>query len=303
MFLHVCLLAREDIISNLGKEAKILLNMPEESDSIREGDEPDLRPTIREDVVSMLLICRPAYLLNLVHTSMVNPRSSDLSFVEFEDMKPGLSLLLYCIVKQLAEACQPKPGKDTSSDVPSASQLAQYVMAVEAQFAFGHSNAAKVEWPSMWAKILTATLNRGTKTVFPDVDAGKQTETTDKNPDKLTDKGKIDEIVAANLIKWLPPAKTVCPNLKAGSAWPFMDKSQGSPLQVKTEPNESTAAKPNAAGVAAVADASTAEQSLPSLTDIYGMHDLPNMQDKKIDVRDVVAIRAQIELYLLSHAK
>ena len=245
--------------------------------------------------------------------AMVDGRHSDhekLSFVDFEDLKPGARTVLHSIAKHLAQACKPLPAKSAAQamDDETDLELTRYIMALESKFAFGHRLAAKVEWPAMWAKVLSMAVSRGCRAIFKAEPAEKDQETADEAG--TTSFSKINEQVAANLVKWLPQTNAVCPALMPGApALPL--PGQNSAVEVKKEqkePNESTAGQghpTSSAGVAAVASNMDSGDTvtMPSIVQVYCMHDLPNMQGKSIDARDVVAIRAQIELFLMSNAK
>ncbi|CAE7241210.1 unnamed protein product [Symbiodinium sp. CCMP2592] len=296
----------------MGKEAKFMLHV------VGQGSAGDPQFAVRDEIVSMLLLCRPAYLLHLLHLAITNPRTVDPSFVLFEDMKPGATKLLHSIIKHLADACQAmgnsKPTQaaatDTAEPETMQAQLTKYIMRIEAQFAFSHGPSATVEWPQMWAKILTVAVQRGMKPVFGAVDFESEQDKDKKDEDDAT--SKMDQIVEANLIKWLPSVKSVCPKNKnaRGASLPFVRGDPQSPTtaKVKSEPTESTepqASKGDAdAPSGTVAGKPQAEQCLmPTFNEIYLMHDLPDIKVHDVDVRDVVAIRSQIELFIMSWAK
>ena len=297
----------------MAKEARFLLQVAGEGSA---GSAQDTQFAVRDEIVSMLLLCRPAYLLHLLQLAITNPRTVDPTFVMFEDLKPGVTKLLHSIIRHLAEACQAMGGKhtlatDTAEPETTQAQLTKYIMKVEAQFAFSHGPSATVEWPQMWAKILTVAVQRGTKPAFGATDGEPANDKKVEDEDDAA-MSVMDRIVDANLIKWLPSVKTVCPSASkgkgatTGASLPFARGEPPSPGKVKTEPTESTEAQAGNSDAAsgAVAVKSNAEQCLmPTFNEIYFMHDLPDIKTHDVDVRDVVAIRAQIELYLMSWAK
>lgn len=308
----------QETIRNMAKEARFLLQVAGEGSA---GSAQEATFAIRDEIVSMLLLCRPAYLLHLLQLAITNPRTVDPSFVMFEDLKPGVAKLLHSIIKHLADACQAMGGKhtlatntDTATAETTQAQLRKYIMKVEAQFAFSHGTSATVEWPQMWAKILTVAVQRGSKPAFAAADGEP---TNDKKEDEDDDAVKIDRIVQANLIKWLPSVRAACPsnskgrNATTGASLPFARGDPQSPGKVKSEPAESTETQAQAGNgdaasgtVSTVKAASNAEQCLmPTFKEIYFMHDLPDIQTHDVDVRDIVAIRSQIELYLMTWAK
>ena len=160
----------------------------------------------------------------------------------------------------------------------------------------------------MRAKTLTVAVQRGTKPAFGATDGEPANDKKVEDEDDAA-MSVMDRIVDANLIKWLPSVKTVCPSAskgKTGASLPFARGEPQSPGKVKTEPTESTEAQAGNSDAAsgAVAMKSIAEQCLmPTFNEIYFMHDLPDIQTHDVDARDVVDIRAQIELYLMSWAK
>ena len=240
----------------------------------------------------------------------------------FEDLKPGVTKLLHSIIKHLADACQamgnskPTPATNTAESETMQAQLTKYIMKVEAQFAFSHGPSATVEWPQMWSKILTVAVQRGIQPAFgTDGDSEKDKDNVkDKNDDSddAMISAAIDRIVEANLIKWLPSVKSVCPSkgksAATGASLPFARGDPQSPTtssKVKSEPTESTEAQASKSDAASssVAVKSNPEQRMPTFNEIYLMHDLPDIKTHDVDVRDVVAIRSQIELFIMSWAK
>ena len=304
----------QEMIKNMGKEARFLLQV------VGQGFAGDPQFGVRDEIVSMLLLCRPAYLLHLLQLAITNPRTVDPCFVMFEDLKPGVTKLLRSIIKHLADACQamgnnkPTPATNTAESETMQAQLTKYIMKVEAQFAFSHGPSATVEWPQMWSKILTVAVQRGIQPAFGAVDGDSEKEKDKDKKDESDDAtiSAIDRIVEANLIKWLPSVKSVCPSkgksAATGASLPFARGDPQSPTtssKVKSEPTESTEAQASKSDAASssVAVKSNPEQCMPTFNEIYLMHDLPDIKTHDVDVRDVVAIRSQIELFIMSWAK
>ena len=311
--------AFQEMIKNMGKEARFLLQV------VGQGFAGDPQFGVRDKIVSMLLLCRPAYLLHLLQLAITNPRTVAPCFVMFEDLKPGVTKLLHSIIKHLADACQamgnskPTPATNTAESAESETtqaQVTKYIMKVEAQFAFSHGPSATVEWPQMWSKILTVAVQRGIQPAFGTVDGDSEKDkdnVKDKNDDSddAMISAAIDRIVEANLIKWLPSVKSVCPSkgksAATGASLPFARGDPQSPTatKVKSEPTESTEAQASKSDAASssVAVKSNPEQCMPTFNEIYLMHDLPDIKTHDVDVRNVVAIRSQIELFIMSWAK
>ena len=223
---------------------------------------------LNESIVEMLVTCRGKYLLAAAAAMMEIP-GAEGDLIAFEDISQQQAKWLHSLLQDLSSNATPATSE----------QRLPYVMEVEARMLLqtcgeqtGSSDSsaedtqALASWSGLWTSIIQSAL------------------TAVSRLDKEEAQKKFEESGSAFLMKLLPKPSSVCPKFFLDADGPAGKDS------VKAEPGQQP--KDGQSGVLEIAN--------PTFSSLYSMHDLG--QKVKLNVLDVVHLRATIEAHLLAVA-
>lgn len=274
----------ESITGTFGKDCKFLVSETSKDDKAKEK--------FSEGVIALLMVGRVRYLLAAAAIMMKRPHygpkedrstaassgaakgtHAHLKYIRFDDIG-DLEAALLCQILQLLTSVS------TSSKNEHEQTAAKFVLSLEARFAFQTPSDASgdvqdVAWSTMWASTLTHVLKKAKKA------CPKQEYCAE------------DFDLSAKLVEWLPLVSAMCPKS-------IIPDATANAKNVKTESEDAAAssAKPSAEGQSH----STLTTATPSLMQILNMHGIEEAKGSDINVLDVLAIKAAVQVHLLSNA-
>ncbi|CAK9017783.1 unnamed protein product, partial [Durusdinium trenchii] len=274
----------ESITGTFGKDCKFLVSETSKDDKAKEK--------FSEGVIELLMVGRVRYLLAAAAIMMKRPHygpkedrstaassgaakgtHAHLKYIRFDDIG-DLEAALLCQILQLLTSVS------TSSKNEHEQTAAKFVLSLEARFAFQTPSDASgdvqdVAWSTMWASTLTHVLKKAKKA------CPKQEYCAE------------DFDLSAKLVEWLPLVSAMCPKS-------IIPDATANAKNVKTESEDAAAssAKPSAEGQSH----STLTTATPSLMQILNMHGIEEAKGSDINVLDVLAIKAAVQVHLLSNA-